>query len=158
MELSANFYVGKVTDPHQIWRFLVKALRKKVLEDTGIFFACRCCGRPHLFHQPVHPTFADGNAMLPCKTEGHLLYAQPFVGLGIDLQDLLPDLHIFLLPAGGLMPQRFVIGAAVDPEFGPKLHISVVDGYARIERLDFEPFNESEDLWRAVAQYRERYG
>ena len=43
-------------------------------------------------------------------------------------------------------------------EFGSKLHISLVDGYARIERLDFEPFNESEDLWRAVARYRERYG
>ena len=33
-----------------------------------------------------------------------------------------------------------------------------MDGYARIERLDFEPFNKSEDLWRAVARYRERYG
>ena len=48
--------------------------------------------------------------------------------------------------------------AHVNTEFGSKLHISLVDGYARIERLDFEPFNESEDLWRAVARYRERYG
>ncbi|MDE7262644.1 MAG: hypothetical protein K2N78_11400, partial [Oscillospiraceae bacterium] len=47
--------------------------------------------------------------------------------------------------------------AHASTEFGPKLHISLVDGYARIERLDFEPFNESEDLWRAVARYRERY-
>ena len=43
-------------------------------------------------------------------------------------------------------------------EFGPKLHISLVDGYARIERLDFEPFQESEDFWRVMARYRERYG
>ena len=48
--------------------------------------------------------------------------------------------------------------AHANTEFGAKLHISLVDGYARIERLDFEPFNESEDLWRAVARYRERYG
>ena len=48
--------------------------------------------------------------------------------------------------------------AHANTEFGPKLHISLVDGYARIERLDFEQFNESEDLWRAVARYRERYG
>ena len=48
--------------------------------------------------------------------------------------------------------------AHANTEFGSKLHISLVDGYARIERLDFEPFNESEDLWRAVARYRERYG
>lgn len=33
-----------------------------------------------------------------------------------------------------------------------------MNGYARIEHLDFEPFNESEDFWRAVARYRERYG
>ena len=48
--------------------------------------------------------------------------------------------------------------AHANTEFGPKLHISLVNGYARIERLDFEPFNESEGLWRAVDQYRERYG
>ena len=48
--------------------------------------------------------------------------------------------------------------AHANTEFGPKLHISLVDGYARIERLDFEPFNESEGLWRAAARYRERYG
>lgn len=45
--------------------------------------------------------------------------------------------------------------AHANTEFGPKLHISLGDGYARMERLDFEPFNE---LWRAVARYRERYG
>ncbi len=36
-------------------------------------------------------------------------------------------------------------------------HISLVDGYTRIEHLDFEPYNESEDLWGAVKRYRERY-
>ena len=43
-------------------------------------------------------------------------------------------------------------------KFGAKLHISLVDGYARIERLDFKPFNEAEGLQRAVERYRERYG
>jgi len=43
-------------------------------------------------------------------------------------------------------------------EFGAKLHISLVDGYARIERLDFEAYNESEDFWNAVSRYRDRYG
>ena len=43
-------------------------------------------------------------------------------------------------------------------EFGAKLHISLVDGYARIERLDFEPYNESEDFWKAVYRYHDRYG
>lgn len=48
--------------------------------------------------------------------------------------------------------------ALANTELGPKLHISLADGCARIERMDFEPFNKSEDLWRAVARYRERYG
>lgn len=47
--------------------------------------------------------------------------------------------------------------AHANTEFGSKPHISLVDGYARIERLCFEPFNESEDLWRALARYWERY-
>jgi len=43
-------------------------------------------------------------------------------------------------------------------EFGAKLHISLVEGYARIERLDFEAYNESEDFWQAVYRYRDRCG
>lgn len=43
-------------------------------------------------------------------------------------------------------------------EFGAKLHISLVDGYARIERLDFEAYNESEDFWSAVYRFHDRYG
>ena len=124
MELSSNFYVGKVTDPNQIGSFLVKSLRKKILTDAGIHFVC-CCfwwlngahfGQPHLFHQPVHPTFADGNAMLPRKTESHLFDAQPFVGFSVKFQNPLPNLLILLLPAGGLTPQVLVVGAAVDPK------------------------------------------
>lgn len=100
MEFTTNFYVSKITNPNHIWSFLVKSLRKKILTDAGILFTCRCFGllngahfgQLHLFHQPVHPTFADGNAMLPRKTEGHLLYTQPFVGLGVDLQDSLSNL------------------------------------------------------------------
>ncbi len=47
--------------------------------------------------------------------------------------------------------------AKAKTEFGAKLHLSVVDGYARIERLSFDAFNEAEDFWGAVERYRERY-
>ena len=125
MEVTTNFYVSKVTDPNHIWSFLVKSLRKKILTATSILFTCRCLGRLngahfgqfHLFHQPVHPTFADGNAMLPRKTEGHLFDAQPFVGFSVKFQNPLPNLLSLLLPAGGLTPQVLVVGAAVDPEY-----------------------------------------
>ncbi len=99
MERSANFYIGKIANPHQIRRFLVKFLGEKVLTDTFLLLVCR---RPwrldsahfwqfHLLHQPVHPTFADGNAMLPREAKRHL-------------------------SAGRRMPQVLVVGAAVDSE------------------------------------------
>ena len=48
--------------------------------------------------------------------------------------------------------------AHANTEFGAKLHISLVDGYARMERLSFESYNESEDFWKAVFRYHDRYG
>lgn len=48
--------------------------------------------------------------------------------------------------------------AHANTEFGAKLHISMVDGYARIERLSFDAFNEAVDFFKAVEGYRERYG
>ena len=124
MELSSNFYIGKVTNPDHIGRLLVKSLGEKVLADTVIFLVYRRLrrlhgahfGQFHLFHQPVHPTFADVYAMLPCKTESHLPDAQPLIGSGISLQDPSADLQVLLLPAGGLPPQVLIIGAAVDSE------------------------------------------
>lgn len=43
-------------------------------------------------------------------------------------------------------------------EFGAKLHISLVGGYARMERLDFEAYNEADDFSQIVERYRSRYG
>jgi IS5 family transposase len=43
-------------------------------------------------------------------------------------------------------------------EFGAKMAISVVNGYARLERLDWDSFHEGNTLQAAVEAYRERYG
>ena len=43
-------------------------------------------------------------------------------------------------------------------EFGAKLHISMVDGYARIERLSFDAFNEATDFFASVEHYRKQHG
>lgn len=48
--------------------------------------------------------------------------------------------------------------AHVNTKFGAKLHISMVDGYARIERLSFDAFNESTDFFKAVEAYRSSHG
>jgi hypothetical protein len=48
--------------------------------------------------------------------------------------------------------------AKAKTEFGAKLHISLVDGYARMERLDFETYNEASDFFKIVEGYRRRYG
>lgn len=43
-------------------------------------------------------------------------------------------------------------------EFGAKISISLIDGYAFIDKLDWEAYNESELLIQAVETYRQRYG
>ena len=48
--------------------------------------------------------------------------------------------------------------AKVKTEFGAKLHVSLVDGYARIERLSFDAFNEADDFITAVERYHTFYG
>lgn len=47
-------------------------------------------------------------------------------------------------------------GAAV--EFGVKVSASVVDGFIRCDRYDWDAFNESEDLIPQLEMYRSRYG
>jgi transposase, IS5 family len=53
----------------------------------------------------------------------------------------------------------FVRGKVNQPtEFGAKVFISLVDGYAYTERISWDNFNESTDLILAVERYRERRG
>lgn len=48
--------------------------------------------------------------------------------------------------------------AHVNTEFGAKLHISMVNGYARIERLSFDAYNEASDFFKAVGAYFDAHG
>ena len=68
----------------------------------------------HLFYQPVHPTFADGYAILTLKTDFHLADAQTLVRFSIVFQNLSFNLRIFPFPFGELPVDELVIGAAVD--------------------------------------------
>ena len=47
-------------------------------------------------------------------------------------------------------------GAAV--EFGAKVAISLENGYSRIEKLSWDPFNEATTLMETVERYRDRHG
>ncbi|TEB10309.1 Transposase DDE domain protein [Pelotomaculum sp. FP] len=48
--------------------------------------------------------------------------------------------------------------ARAETEFGAKVAISMVDGYAFIDHLSWDSFNESLDLKQAVENYKQRYG
>lgn len=52
-----------------------------------------------------------------------------------------------------------VRGKAKDPtEFGAKLDLSLDNGFARVEKLSFDPYNESEVLVNSIEQYYKRNG
>lgn len=48
--------------------------------------------------------------------------------------------------------------ASAPTEFGAKLSASLVDGAAFLDRLDWDPYNESGDLVAQVEAYRQRFG
>lgn len=48
--------------------------------------------------------------------------------------------------------------ANANVEFGAKISVSMIDGYAMIERLDWNAFNEASDLKLAAERYWQRYG
>ena len=48
--------------------------------------------------------------------------------------------------------------AKANVEFGAKVAVSMVDGYARIDRAEWDTFNEGQLLQESVEAYRERYG
>jgi len=43
-------------------------------------------------------------------------------------------------------------------EFGAKISASVVDGFAYLDRISFDSYNESEDLPAQIESYKKRYG
>ena len=85
-------------------------------------WCCRAHFRKiHLFHQPVHSTFADGYAILLRKTEFHFPRAKAFIRIRIEFQNLLPKQLIFLLSVSRLTVTVLVVGAPVyikDPAKG----------------------------------------
>ena len=48
--------------------------------------------------------------------------------------------------------------AKASTEFVAKLDLSIENGFARIERSSFDPYNESEVLIEAIERYHERHG
>jgi len=43
-------------------------------------------------------------------------------------------------------------------EFGAKLSVNLMDGFAELHRLSWEPYNESQELQEQIEAYRHRYG
>lgn len=48
--------------------------------------------------------------------------------------------------------------ARTNVEFGAKVNVSIVNGYAAIENLSWNPYNEGGELIACVERYQERYG
>ncbi len=48
--------------------------------------------------------------------------------------------------------------ANAETEFGAKLNLSLVNGFAFMERIDWNNFNESTDLIQTIKRYRRRFG
>lgn len=45
-----------------------------------------------------------------------------------------------------------------DTEFGAKVSISIIDGYAYVDRISWNNYNESQDLIEVAEKYKSRFG
>lgn len=61
----------------------------------------------------------------------------------------IPQLHVRPIARGK---------AKAKTEFGAKVEISILNGYARIETLDFDAYNEGKNLISIIEKYKERTG
>lgn len=43
-------------------------------------------------------------------------------------------------------------------EFGPKAHLSLVDGFTFLDKISYDAYNESQELKRSLKAYRDRFG
>ena len=48
--------------------------------------------------------------------------------------------------------------AKAKTEFGAKISLSLINGYSYLDRIQFDPYNESEDFWSQVEAYKRRTG
>lgn len=47
--------------------------------------------------------------------------------------------------------------AGKDVEFGPKVHLSLVDGYTFLDKISYDAYNESQELKNSLKDYRNRF-
>ena len=53
---------------------------------------------------------------------------------------------------------RPIVRGKAKTEFGAKINISLLDGYARVDHLDWDAFNEGQDLQMQVERFRKLTG
>ena len=63
----------------------------------------------HGFHESVHSTDTDVNAIATLKTDLNFMFTQSFIRSSIDFQNMRTNLSVFYFSARGMMVQKFVI-------------------------------------------------
>ena len=43
-------------------------------------------------------------------------------------------------------------------KFGPKAHLSLVDGFTFLDKISYDAYNESQELKQSLKSYRDRFG
>ena len=86
-----------------------------------------------MFHQSVHPSDTDADAIVTPEDVGDFISAQPFVVIRMDMENQRSNQLILPDAWGGFGREMFVISASVDPEnaaerFNVVLETQLMDG------------------------------
>ena len=99
---TSNFYIGEIASPDDVWTFLVKLLLQ-MIGTFAIFFVTiltkrfirRHTWQLKSFHQTVHSTDTDENAIITLKNIGDFVSTKTLVVISINLQNKPGYLLIF---------------------------------------------------------------
>ena len=99
---TGDFYIGEIASPDDVWTFLVKLLLQMIGTFVIFFvtilterFIRRHTWQLKSFHQTVHSTDTDENAIITLKNISDFVSAKTFVVVSINLQNKLGYLLIF---------------------------------------------------------------
>lgn len=102
ISFTGDFYICEIAGPDDIWTLLIKLLLQMIV-TFAIFFVKIIMERfirGHTwqlksFHQTVHSTDTDVNAIITLKNTGNFVSTKPLVVISINLQNKSDYLLIF---------------------------------------------------------------
>ena len=96
---------------------MVDAFTVVIVAASAFWLVCGHFRKLHAVHQAVHSPDADVNAIITLEDELHLVSAETFVIISMNMENKAFDMLVFRHARGSPAAEMFVVGAPVDAKY-----------------------------------------